>query len=192
MFDDAELTPLELHVQTHLYLTAKEVASWVEEEFGICYTVVSSSLVLLLCCAGCAVNGTGMVAGRIIDNDGVRIADIYAFGALLRTHPWDRGVTLGLNKSTLVYPASDEPNADPGWRWFHVSLPDGQPVAFDIAMLGVEVSAHEREVGFTLGLRRTTVLARVPAGEDVAMFLTYDSAHPESTLEYLHSEEKLW
>lgn len=33
-----QLEMLDLHVQTHLYLTAKEVAHWVEETFGVTYT----------------------------------------------------------------------------------------------------------------------------------------------------------
>jgi hypothetical protein len=32
------LAALDVHVQTKLYLTAKEVASWVKEQFDIAYT----------------------------------------------------------------------------------------------------------------------------------------------------------
>lgn len=34
----AELTLLDAHLQTHLYQTAKAVARWVEEQFGVSYT----------------------------------------------------------------------------------------------------------------------------------------------------------
>ena len=36
--DDGELAALDVHVQTKLYLTAKEVASWVKEQFDIAHT----------------------------------------------------------------------------------------------------------------------------------------------------------
>lgn len=43
---DAELAALDLHVQSHLYLTAKAVASWVEDQFGVCYTESGMTAVL--------------------------------------------------------------------------------------------------------------------------------------------------
>jgi transposase len=38
MLDAEQLEMLDLHVQTHLYLTAKDIAHWVEETFGVTYT----------------------------------------------------------------------------------------------------------------------------------------------------------
>jgi len=37
--DEGQLAALDLHVQTRLYLTAKEVAVWVEEHFKVAYAV---------------------------------------------------------------------------------------------------------------------------------------------------------
>ena len=44
--DDAELAALDLHVQAHLYLTAKEVAVWVEEQFDVVYTASGMTALL--------------------------------------------------------------------------------------------------------------------------------------------------
>ena len=44
--DDAELAALDLHVQGHLYLTAKEVAVWVEEQFAVGYTASGMTALL--------------------------------------------------------------------------------------------------------------------------------------------------
>jgi transposase len=44
--DDAELAALDLHVQGHLYLTAKEVAVWVEEQFAVVYTASGMTALL--------------------------------------------------------------------------------------------------------------------------------------------------
>ena len=44
--DDAQLAALDLHVQGHLYLTAKEVAVWVEEQFDVVYTASGMTALL--------------------------------------------------------------------------------------------------------------------------------------------------
>lgn len=44
--DEAELAAVDLHVQTHLYLTAKEVAVWVEEHFKVAYAVSGMTALL--------------------------------------------------------------------------------------------------------------------------------------------------
>lgn len=36
--DEAQLAWLDAHLQSHLYITAKQVAAMVEEQFGVCYT----------------------------------------------------------------------------------------------------------------------------------------------------------
>jgi transposase len=43
---DTQLVALDTHVQTHLYLTAKDVAAWVEEEFGVAYTASGMTALL--------------------------------------------------------------------------------------------------------------------------------------------------
>jgi len=43
---DAELVSLDLHVQAHLYLTAKDVAAWVAEQFGLTYTASGMTALL--------------------------------------------------------------------------------------------------------------------------------------------------
>jgi transposase len=42
----AELVGLDVHVQTHLYLTAKDVAAWVAERFGVAYTASGMTALL--------------------------------------------------------------------------------------------------------------------------------------------------
>jgi transposase len=44
--DAAELAALDVHVQTQLYVTAKAVASWVNEQFGIAYTASGMTALL--------------------------------------------------------------------------------------------------------------------------------------------------
>jgi transposase len=44
--EEAELAVLEAHLQTHLYLTAKDVAAWVEETFEVVYTVSGMTALL--------------------------------------------------------------------------------------------------------------------------------------------------
>ena len=43
---DDDLALLDVHVQTHLYLTSKEVAAWVQEQFGVVYTASGMTAVL--------------------------------------------------------------------------------------------------------------------------------------------------
>jgi len=43
---EAQLAVLDAHLQTHLYLTAKEVAVWVEETFAVVYTVSGMTALL--------------------------------------------------------------------------------------------------------------------------------------------------
>jgi transposase len=43
---DAELVSLDLHVQAHLYLTAKDIAAWVAEQFGVTYTASGMTALL--------------------------------------------------------------------------------------------------------------------------------------------------
>jgi len=44
--EEAELALLEAHLQLHLYLTAKDVAAWVEETFEVAYTVSGMTALL--------------------------------------------------------------------------------------------------------------------------------------------------
>jgi len=44
--DAAELAALDVHVQTQLYVTAKEVAAWVKEQFDIAYTASGMTALL--------------------------------------------------------------------------------------------------------------------------------------------------
>ena len=44
--DAAQLAELDTHLQTELYLSAKDVAAWVEETFGIVYTASGMTAVL--------------------------------------------------------------------------------------------------------------------------------------------------
>ena len=43
---ETELAVLDAHLQTELYLSAKDVAAWVEETFGVVYTVSGMTAVL--------------------------------------------------------------------------------------------------------------------------------------------------
>jgi transposase len=43
---DTDLVALEVHVQAHLYLTAKDVAAWVDAEFGVTYTASGMTALL--------------------------------------------------------------------------------------------------------------------------------------------------
>jgi transposase len=38
LLTETELAILDAHLETHLYLTAKSIAHWVEEQFGVAYT----------------------------------------------------------------------------------------------------------------------------------------------------------
>ena len=44
---DTDLVALEVPVQAHLHLTAKDVAAWVDEEFGVTYTASGMTALLL-------------------------------------------------------------------------------------------------------------------------------------------------
>ncbi|WP_295427896.1 winged helix-turn-helix domain-containing protein [uncultured Thiodictyon sp.] len=54
---DTDLVALDVHVQAHLYLTAKHVAAWVHEEFGV--THIASGMTALLHHLGFVLSGYG-------------------------------------------------------------------------------------------------------------------------------------
>ncbi len=60
--DSAERALLDAHLQCTLYLTAKEVAHWVEQHFGVCYS--ESGMTALLHRLGYVYKKPKLVAGQ--------------------------------------------------------------------------------------------------------------------------------
>jgi hypothetical protein len=153
--------------------------------------VTVTALGALAICSGCAVNGTGLVVGRVMSGQGAEVVEVYALGGILRTDAFSPGLTVGGTKATLIYPVLDAKRADSGWWWLHVPLPKRNPVVLDLRAVGVDLSLVEGVVDLTLGLRRRTILARVPVGEQVARHLFYDAEVPERTRYENLATEKL-
>lgn len=131
--------------------------------------------------AGCAIDGVGAVAGRVIHADGAVVVRTYALGVEGRTRAEDAGLTLGYSARTYVFAASEAETPEPGWHVFSVPLPRQPTVALQAEVVGVEARTSSREVGVSLGYRETTVLTAVAADASMVREFRFAPGEPEQT-----------
>ena len=130
---------------------------------------------------GCAIDRVGSVAAHVTHADSAVVMDLYALGGHLRTRGEDRGLTIGLARRSYVFAVEDARNVSAGWHLLCAPMPPVAAVAQHVASLGLEARAGPVDYGLSLGLRVSTVIARVPRGADMALALDYTPAHPEWT-----------
>lgn len=141
---------------------------------------------------GCAFDTVGLLASRVTSAEGAWVVDVYSAGAYLHTRADDPGLQLGAGRRSYVFDKRDESELTPGWHYFTAPLPDRPSYARDSRSYGLETTFASNDIGFTLGLRATTVMARVAADDSQFFQLTYLPAHPALTkLEIFESEGEL-
>jgi len=128
---------------------------------------------VLLSLGGCAVDNIGLLASRVVD--------VYSAGAYLHTRADDPGLQFGIGRRSYVFDKRDEKELTPGWHYFTAPLPQRQSYARDSRTLGLDTTFARNDVSVTLGLRATTVMARVDAEDSQFYRLTYLPEQPAQT-----------
>lgn len=130
---------------------------------------------------GCAFDTVGLLASRVTSAEGAWVVDVYSAGAYLHTRADDPGLQLGAGRRSYVFDKRDEHELTPGWHYFTAPLPDRASYARDSRSYGLDTTFASNDLGVTLGMRATTVLARVDADESQFFHLTYLPEQPAST-----------
>jgi hypothetical protein len=141
---------------------------------------------------GCAFDNVGLLASRVTSAEGAWVVDVYSAGAYLHTRADDPGLQLGAGRRSYVFDKRDEHELTPGWHYFTAPLPDRLSYARDSRSYGLDTTFASNDIGVTLGLRATTVMARVAADDSQFFHLTYLPEQPALTkLEIFESGEDL-
>lgn len=135
----------------------------------------------LLAASGCAFDNVGFLASRVTSAEGAWVVDIFTAGAYLHTRADDPGLQLGVGRRSYVFDKRDGNELTAGWYYFTAPLPDRPSYARDSRSYGLDTTLASDDVGFTLGLRATTVIARVAADDSRFWRLTYAPEHPAIT-----------
>ncbi len=142
---------------------------------------------------GCAFDNVGLLASRVTSAEGAWVVDVYSAGAYLHTRADDPGLQLGAGRRSYVFDKRDEQELTPGWHYFTAPLPDRASYARDSAQLRPRHDIRAATTSsLTLGLRATTVMARVAADDSQFFHLTYLPEQPALTkLQIFESEGEL-
>jgi hypothetical protein len=130
---------------------------------------------------GCAFDNVGLLASRVTSAEGAWVVDVYSAGAYLHTRADDPGLQLGAGRRSYVFDKRDERELTPGWHYFTAPLPDRPSYARDSRSYGLDTTFASNDISLTLGLRATTVMARVDADDSQFWRLTYAPAYPAMT-----------
>lgn len=130
---------------------------------------------------GCALDNVGLLASRVTSAEGAWVVDVYSAGAYLHTRADDPGLQLGVGRRSYVFDKRDERELTPGWHYFTAPLPDRPSFARDSRSYGLDTTFARNDLSVTLGLRATTVMARVDADDSQFWRLSYAPAHPGNT-----------
>ena len=130
---------------------------------------------------GCAYNNVGLLASRVTSAEGAWVVDVYSAGAYLHTRADDPGLQLGAGRRSYVFDKRDEHELTPGWHYFTAPLPDRASYARDSRSYGLDTTFASNDLGLTIGLRATTVMARVDADDSQFFYLTYLPEQPALT-----------
>ena len=141
---------------------------------------------------GCAFDNVGLLASRVTSAKGAWVVDVYSAGAYLHTRADDPGLQLGAGRRSYVFDKRGEDELTPGWHYFTAPLPDRPSYARDSRSYGLDTTVARNDLSVTLGLRATTVMARVDADDSRFFHLTYLPEQPALTrLEIFESEGEL-
>lgn len=135
----------------------------------------------LITLTGCAFDNVGLLASHVTSAEGAWVVDVYSAGAYLHTRADDPGLQLGAGRRSYVFDKRDEAELTTGWHYFTAPLPDRASYARDSRSYGLDTTFAANDLSVTLGLRATTVLARVDANESQFFHLTYLPAQPALT-----------
>ena len=137
--------------------------------------------IVLISCAGCAVDGRGLTLVDLYDADDATVVRLRTLGLAVRSQPDDAGFTLGL--SDRLYVVAPPLSAAPGRYWFAPPAWDpGRSIAMASFSVGLEFLAARPEPGLSLGLSQRVVLAQLPAGASVLRSIRMSLANPERTV----------
>jgi hypothetical protein len=151
---------------------------------GLAVICLRQEWVLLLAAAllgGCAFDNVGLLASRVTSAEGAWVVDVYSAGAYLHTRADDPGLQFGVGRRSYVFDKRDEGELTPGWHYFTAPLPARSSYARDSRSYGVDTTFARNDLSVTLGLRATTVMARVDADDSQFFHLTYLPEQPAST-----------
>lgn len=124
----------------------------------------SFPLLFLLCIAGCAVNGSGLVKVKHYENDTAYVVSWEAWGGHFVTDSMDAGLTLGYSKRTYIYPKPSSRQRGNEESWVGPLLLTGHEVAevdrereMRPSTVTDIVAMASKVVGASLALNRTRV-----------------------------------
>lgn len=130
---------------------------------------------------GCAFDTVGLLASRVTSAEGAWVVDVYSAGAYLHSRADDPGLQLGVGRRSYVFDKRDGHELTPGWHYFTAPLPDRPSYARDSRSYGIDTTFASNDVSLTLGLRATTVMARIDADDSQLFHLTYLPEQPALT-----------
>jgi hypothetical protein len=158
----------------------------------ICLRQGSGFVLAAALLGGCAFDNVGLLASRVTSAEGAWVVDVYSAGAYLHTRADDPGLQLGAGRRSYVFDKRDENELMPGWHYFTAPLPDRRSYARDSRSYGLDTTFASDDLSLTLGLRATTVMARVAADDSQFFHLTYLPEQPALTkLEIFENEGEL-
>ncbi len=131
--------------------------------------------------SGCAYDNVGLLASRVTSADGAWVVDVYSAGTYLHTRADDPGLQFGIGRRSYVFDKQGQQELTPGWHYFVAPLPERASYARDSRTLGIDTTFARDDLSVTLGLRATTVMARVGANDSRFHRLRYAPGRPADT-----------
>jgi hypothetical protein len=162
----------------------------------------SFPLLLLLCIAGCAVNGSGLVKVRHYENGTAYVVSWEAWGGHLVTDSMDAGLTLGYSKRTYIYPKLSSRQKGNAESWniplmltgHEVTEVDGKQamgpsavtdmVALASKVVGVSLALNRTKVGLAFGVQAREMIW-LPRDFDGIVFLKHNLKNDGDTKIYV-------
>jgi hypothetical protein len=110
--------------------------------------------------SGCAIDGIGFASSEVTQASGAVVIRTETIGAALRTAATDAGLAIGYTSTLVMLPdGPDAPRA--GTYYFGVSTAGLPAVASVRRVIGIDLDANRRAVGFTVGFSEDATLGQI-------------------------------
>jgi hypothetical protein len=140
-------------------------------------------LASLLFLNACSVNGHGVATTRVDHGDGAVVSSLYAPGLNIRTGD-DSGLSLGMTKRVCI---EEKTQDSPVEGWYHGRSPPGpECLSRDLTTGGIEVRSAPPEFSLTIGYKKTTIIANLPADRNRHYLVHYDIENPQNAIVHVY------
>ena len=110
-------------------------------------------------------------------------------GLHIRTDPADAGLSLGYSERICIL-SDEDYDIVSGWKYFVYSAPNkAECYAMDLSTYGLEFRLGCPDTSFTLGVRHTTVMAKIPGDTAQVLHIDFNRSNPAAVF-LRHSKTK--